>query len=100
MTNLRKKVVLVTGGGTGIGRASSLLFAQAGASVAINYSRSRKEADETVRDLEKFGVSATAYAANIADERQVKMMFQKVRSDLGPVSVLVNNAGRTRVVAL
>jgi 3-oxoacyl-[acyl-carrier protein] reductase len=99
MMDLEGKVVLVTGGGTGIGKASALMFAKAGASVAVNYSRSRREAEETARELGGLGVRSASYAADIADEPQVKAMFAGVRSELGPVSVLVNNAGRTRFVA-
>ena len=55
MKKLEGKVALITGGGTGTGRAIGLAFAQEGASVAVNYSRSQKEAEETAEEIKKMG---------------------------------------------
>jgi len=100
MSFLTGKSALVTGGGTGAGRAISLRFAREGANVAVNYSRSRKEAEETVSEIEKLGVRGIAVQANVAEDGAVREMVNKVAGDLGGIDILVNNAGATQFVAL
>ncbi len=89
------QVALVTGGATGIGRAVALSYAREGAKVAVAYSRSSKEAAETMRELQGLGAEALAIRADVTQHDQVERMFKQVRDELGPVRVLVNNAGRT-----
>src|ERR671935_255860 len=68
--NLKGTVAIVTGGGTGIGRAVSLELAQGGAeAVAVNYSRSASDAEATVKELEAFGCKSNAIQADVADAR-------------------------------
>lgn len=86
---------LVTGGGTGIGRACSLALHRAGRAVAISYRRSSDDADATVAEIEADGGRAVAVAADVTDEAAVRAMGATVRERLGPVEVLVNNAGAT-----
>jgi 3-oxoacyl-[acyl-carrier protein] reductase len=97
--NLSGKTALITGGGTGIGRAIALVFAGSGADVAVNYSRSRADADATVEAIRKGGRRALAVEANISREDQVEAMVRRVVQDLGRLDILVNNAGTTRFIA-
>ncbi|GAA4936296.1 3-oxoacyl-[acyl-carrier protein] reductase [Actinomycetospora succinea] len=86
---------LVTGGGTGIGRACSLALHRAGYAVAISYRRSSGDAEATVAEIEADGGRAIAVAADVTDDAAVTAMVADVRARLGPVAVLVNNAGAT-----
>lgn len=90
------KVALVTGGSRGIGRAIASRLAATGHRVAVNYSTNRTAADEAVRAIGAAGGTAIAYAADVSDAARVEAMFESIGNDLGPVAVLVNNAGITR----
>lgn len=92
------KVALVTGGGTGVGRAAVLQFARRGYAVAVNYSRSREDAEQTVRDAQALGVAAVAMAANVAHDDEVRAMIEQCRSTWGRLDVVVNNAGTTHFI--
>jgi len=92
------KVCLITGGGTGIGRATALLLARNGADVAVNYSRSEAEAQKTVEAIEKLGRRALKVQADVADNRAVTSMLNTVLQRLGRLDILVNNAGWTRFI--
>ncbi|WP_042169271.1 SDR family NAD(P)-dependent oxidoreductase [Paenibacillus gorillae] len=98
--DLYGKTAIVTGGGTGIGRATSLLLAKRGAAVAVNYSRSKEEAEETVRLIEQEGGRAIAVQTNVARENEVKTMVQQVVAVFGSVDLLVNNASITRHIPM
>ncbi|MCH2665477.1 SDR family NAD(P)-dependent oxidoreductase, partial [bacterium] len=100
MGKLDGKVALITGGGTGIGRATALLLAEHGANVAVNYSRSKDDAEQTVADVEATGRKAIAVQANISEDASCRTMVDTVVSDLGRLDILVNNAGTTRMVPL
>jgi 3-oxoacyl-[acyl-carrier protein] reductase len=95
---LTGKVALVTGGGTGIGRATSLALAAEGAAVAVNYSRSRGEAEETAAAITARGGRAITVACDVSDERAVTAMVARVTGELGRLDILVNNAGTTRFI--
>ncbi|HEY6627580.1 MAG TPA: 3-oxoacyl-[acyl-carrier-protein] reductase [Acidimicrobiia bacterium] len=90
------RVALVTGGSRGIGRAIALRLAGSGNQVAVNYASNAAAAEETVNAIESAGGHAISYAADVSQEDQVEEMFAKVAAALGPVSILVNNAGITR----
>lgn len=92
------KVALVTGGGTGVGRAAVLQFARRGYAVAVNYSRSREDAEQTVRDAQALGVAAVAMAANVARDDEVRALIEQCRSTWGRLDVVVNNAGTTHFI--
>jgi len=89
---LKDKVTLVTGAGSGIGRAIATLFAQEGARVIAN-DVNEKAARETVEALGAAGTGARAIQADVADSTQVKTMFAEVEREFGSLDVLVNNAG-------
>ena len=94
-----RKVLLVTGGSRGIGAATSILAAQKGWSVAVNYTANAQAADEVVAQIKKAGGEAMSVQADVANEGQVLAMFEKVRATLGPLQGLVNNAGVVDVSA-
>ena len=83
----------MTGGGRGVGKGISLSLAAAGASVAVNYRRDEESAAETVREIEALGGKAIAFSASVDDYEQNARMVADIERDLGPVSILVNNAG-------
>ena len=95
MVSLSEKTALVTGGGTGIGRAVAIVLARGKAKVAVNYCHSQREAESVVAEIRAAGGSATLFQADISDLEQVERMFSSVEQELGPVSILINNAGRT-----
>ena len=90
---IKDRVALVTGGGRGVGKGISLSLAAAGASVAVNYRRDEESAAETVREIEALGGKAIAFSASVDDYEQNAQMVADIERDLGPVSILVNNAG-------
>ena len=94
-----RKVLLVTGGSRGIGAATSLLAAEKGWAVAVNYTANPKAANEVVAQIKQKGGEAMSVQADVANEEQVLAMFEKVRSTLGPLQGLVNNAGVVDVSA-
>lgn len=96
---LAGKAALVTGGGTGVGRATVLALAKAGCHVAVNYSRSRVEAEQTASDAKQLGVKALVVCADVADDEAVKKMVAEVDQALGRIDILVNNAGTTRFIS-
>ena len=95
---LGSKVALVTGSATGIGRATAVQLAQRGLAVAVNYSRSEKEAKETLEEVKSHGVPAILCRCNIANEAEVQDMVRRCHEELGGLDVLVNNAGTTRFI--
>ena len=91
--SIKDRVALVTGGGRCVGKGISLSLAAAGASVAVNYRRDEESAAETVREIEALGGKAIAFSASVDDYEQNAQMVADIERDLGPVSILVNNAG-------
>ncbi|HYB07167.1 MAG TPA: 3-oxoacyl-ACP reductase family protein [Nitrososphaerales archaeon] len=91
--HLTRKVCLITGAARGIGQAVALLFAREGATVAINYSVSKKDAENVVGQIRAQGGKAVAIGADVADRTEVASMVMKVKETFGTVDVLVNNAG-------
>ena len=89
------KVAIVTGGGTGMGKAISMQLAAAGATVVVNYSRSADEATATVGEIEAAGGKATAVQADVADAGQVASLVSQTLDRSGRLDVIVNNAGTT-----
>src|SRR5436309_2397017 len=88
---LKDRVALVTGGGSGLGRAISLLFAEEGAHVIVN-ELSLETAEQTVSSM-KGPAGRRAIQADVADSAQVKAMFATVEREVGGLDILVNNAG-------
>jgi 3-oxoacyl-[acyl-carrier protein] reductase len=93
---LAGKRALVTGGSRGIGKATALALAEAGAAVAVNFQRSADAADEVCRAIAALGVQTNSYQADISQEAEAKAMVDAVTGDFGAIDILVNNAGITR----
>ena len=91
----KNKVALVTGGGTGLGKEVSLKLAAAGACVAVNYSRSAKEAAETASEIGSEGAEAMTVKADVSVSSDVGRMVDEVVERFGGVDILINNAGTT-----
>ncbi|WP_104403370.1 SDR family oxidoreductase [Vibrio penaeicida] len=87
------KVVIVTGGSRGIGRATSILLASKGYRVCVNYRTRQDEAIETVKLIENEGGKAIACAADVSVETDVIRLFDTAEKELGTLTHLVNNAG-------
>ena len=88
-----KKVALITGSSRGIGRAVAYQLAHEGYAVCINYIERKDKADELVAQLQNEGCDAIAVQADVADRAAVNAMVKKTEEILGPVTLLVNNAG-------
>jgi 3-oxoacyl-[acyl-carrier protein] reductase len=95
MSDNVKKVVLVTGSATGIGRACAIRFANQGFDVVVNYSRSEAEARETLKLVEGAGAQGLLVQCDVGDDAAVRGMFQTIDAKFGRLDVLVNNAGTT-----
>ncbi|MCB0337549.1 MAG: SDR family NAD(P)-dependent oxidoreductase, partial [Bdellovibrionales bacterium] len=95
MMNAEKKVVLVTGGSRGIGRACCYRFAADGAKVYVNYASRPDAAEETVAECIRLGGEAESLAFNVADSKAVDEAFAQIKENDGKIDVLVNNAGIT-----
>ena len=92
--------MLITGGAKRIGREIALTFARAGANVAITFSASQSEAEDTVRDLAALDVEAMAVRCEIRDPADVKQTAGAVVEEFGRLDILVNNAGTFESVDL
>jgi 3-oxoacyl-[acyl-carrier protein] reductase len=93
MALLNNRVALVTGGSRGIGRAVAISLADAGAAVAVNYREKAAEARTVVEAIRKAGGRAVEIGADVSRATDVADMMSAVEGELGPVDVLVNNAG-------
>lgn len=93
MRLFENKTALVTGGARGIGRAICNMLAEQGARVAINYQRNTAAAEETHRSVQASSPQSMLVQADVSDPDEVERMVNEVRAKLGPIDLLVNNAG-------
>jgi 3-oxoacyl-[acyl-carrier protein] reductase len=93
-----ERVAVITGGGTGIGRASGLALAKDGFNVVVNYSRSAREAEQTAGEIERLGVRAAAVQGDVSDRGAAENLIKQAVDKFGRVDVLVNSAGMTKFI--
>lgn len=98
MGQLEGKVALVTGAAVGIGRAIAVTYGREGAKVVVNYSKSRKEAEETADQVKRAGGEALLIQADVAQDSEVRSMVAQTLEKFGRIDILVNNAGITAFV--
>lgn len=90
---LKNKVALITGGSSGIGMFTAILFAKNGANVIITYKNNKKGAQDVINKINKLGVKALAIKADLAKENSTKQVIDKVLKEFKNIDILVNNAG-------
>jgi 3-oxoacyl-[acyl-carrier protein] reductase len=95
---LNGRVALVTGSGTGIGRAISELFANEGAKVALHYHHSHDGAEELASRIRSKGGRAISVACDLSNELEVRAMVDRTHAEFGRMDILVNNAGWSTVI--
>ena len=95
---LKGKVAIITGGDSGIGRAVAVAMAREGAKIAIMYLEEHKDAEETVRAVEKEGSKAIQFAGDIGDEKFCRDAVEKTVKEFGRLDILVNNAAEQHEV--
>src|SRR5271157_4955963 len=91
--NWRDQVAVVTGAARGIGKATARRLAAAGAAVCVNYVARADAAEALVREIHEGGGKAIAVRADVADAAQVTALIERATIELGPITILVNNAG-------
>ena len=91
--SLEGKSAFVTGGSRGIGRAIARALAEAGADVAFSYRERKDEADKTSREITARGRRALALPMDVTDRSSIEAAAKDAKATLGPISILVNNAG-------
>jgi 3-oxoacyl-[acyl-carrier protein] reductase len=93
MATWQEQVAVVTGGARGLGRATARLLARRGVAVCVNYAAHPDAADALVAEIQAAGGHAIAVAADVSDASAVEAMINRAEAELGPVTILVNNAG-------
>lgn len=97
--DLSGKAALVTGAGSGLGAETARMLARAGAGVVVNYHRNQAGAEAVVAEIRASGGRALPFQADVADADAVKAMVAAGRETLGPITLVVNNAGREERLA-
>lgn len=93
MIDLKNRVVLITGGSRGIGAACAVLFAKAGANVAVTYNKNRKAVNQVLKEIKNLNKQALAVKCKVENIEEVNKTVSKVISRFGRIDILVNNAG-------
>ncbi len=97
--DIRGKVALVTGGGTGLGREISLALGREGMTVVVSYSRSQEDAEGTAADIRAAGGEASTLQADLASTSAARRLVADVEAAHGRLDLLIHNAGTTRFIA-
>lgn len=99
MQESNRRVALITGAGTGVGRACALQFARRGYDVVVNYSRSESDASQTADEVSACGVRSLLACCDVSNDDAVLEMIGQVDRVFGKLDVVVNNAATTHFVA-
>ena len=91
--SLQDRVVLITGASSGIGAAAAIVFAELGARIAINYKTNRAGAEAARDEIRANGGVAQMFQADLTRSVEIESLIQKVTENLGPIDILINNAG-------
>lgn len=89
----KDKIILITGGSSGIGKTTALMFAQSGADIAITYKDNKNGADEVINKIQKLGQKAIAIQADLINENEAKNVINKTVEEFGKIDILINNGG-------
>src|SRR5574340_245817 len=92
MYELQGKVALITGSSRGIGKAIALKLAASGVDLVVNYVRHRQDAEQTAAQIEQHGVKCLVVKANVAEDNDVRAMFDLIGAEFGRVDFLISNA--------
>ena len=92
MQNLTGKNALITGAGRGIGRATAIAFAKEGINVGL-LGRTAANLEKVANELSEYGVNVTMATADVSDNESVLAAVEHIKSELGPIDILINNAG-------
>lgn len=98
--DVHNKVIIVTGGGTGIGKAVCKKLAKKGAKIVLNYYQSKQEAEDTANELNRIGAEVLLVQADVSKDHEVREMVQMALSHFGNIHFLVNNASITKQIEL
>ncbi|QQD84245.1 3-ketoacyl-ACP reductase [Jeotgalicoccus sp. ATCC 8456] len=92
MQDIKGKVALITGGGRGIGRATAIALAKEGVHVGL-VGRTIENLENVKSELEEYDIKVSVQTANVADLNEITSAVEAIRSELGPIDILLNNAG-------
>lgn len=92
--NLQNKIVIITGGSSGIGATTALLFAEQGANIVFTYKKNKKGSEQTKNKIKDLGVKVLTIKADLTSEKDAKKVVKETIKEFGRIDILVNNAGR------
>jgi gluconate 5-dehydrogenase len=98
--DLTGKVALVTGSTHGLGMAMASGLGKAGATIIVNGNSSQQKIDDAIQHYQNQGINAFGYKFDVTDEREVKEAVQKIETEVGPIDILINNAGIIKRIPL
>lgn len=98
--DIKGKVALITGSTHGLGMAMAKGLGQAGATIVVNGNSSQQKIDDAVAALKSEGINAVGYKFNVTEEQEVKAAVAKIESEVGPIDILINNAGIIKRIPL
>lgn len=91
--DFKDKIVLITGGSSGIGKTTALMFAKNGANIIITYNKNKKGAENTINEIKKLGQNIIAIKTDITNEKQIKNLVKVAIKQFGKIDILINNVG-------